>query len=139
MKISRRNFLFGSAATLGVIAIAEIAPYIEPITLQSAGYKKRYVSKIGVNGLAIGEEPISVSLKRWPLNTTLFHVSVHPRSVYIWLPVPGGEPLFTDKSLMLIEATGCPSRVTIEGHDDGVWFLERYSFPDQSKERWLLS
>ena len=135
MKLSRRNFLFGSAATLGVIALA---PYLEPIAFQGVGYKKRVVSKIGISGLAEGAEPISVSLKRWPLNTTLFQVAIHPRSVYCWLPEPGCGPIFTDQSLMLIEATGCPSQITIEGHDDGVWFMEHYSFPSGSKERWLL-
>jgi len=136
MKLSRRNFLFGSAATLGAIALA---PYLEPIAFQGVGYKKRVISEVGITGLIDSDEPIHVSLKRWPLNTTLFHVSVHPRSTYRLWPPPGHELIFMDKSLMLIEATGCPSQVTIGGHDDGVWFRERYSFPDQSKERWLLS
>ena len=136
MKLSRRNFLFGSAATLGVIALA---PYLEPIAFQGVGYKKRVISAISFGGLADGVEPITMSLKHWPLNTTVMCVSVHPRSAYLWAPFPGERPIFMDKSLMLIEATGCPSQVTIEGHDDGVWFLERYSFPSRSKERWVTS
>ena len=136
MKVNRRNFLFGSAATLGVIALA---PYLEPIAFQGVGYKKRVISEMGITGLADGEEAIQVSLKRWPLNTTLFHVSVHPMSTYRLWPPPGHELIFTDRSLMLIEATGCPSQVQIGGHDDGMWFMERYIFPDQSKERRLLS
>ena len=136
MKISPRNFLFGSAATLGVITLA---PYLEPIAFQGVGYKKRVISEVGIRGLADGDEPIHVSLKRWPLNTTLFHVSVHPRSTCRLWPQPGHEFIFTDRSLMLIEATGCPSQVKIGGHDDGVWIMERYSFPSGSKDRWLRS
>ena len=136
MQINRRNFLFGSAATLGVVALA---PYLEPIAFQGVGYKKRVISAMSIGGLASGEEPINVSLKHWPLNATLMHVSVHPRSAHRWYPFPGERPIFTDKSLMLLEATGCPSQVTIEGHDDGVWFAERYKFPGPHKERWLLS
>ena len=136
MKINRRNFLFGSAATLGVIALA---PYLEPIAFQGVGYKKRVISAMSIGGLASGNEAIDVSLKRWPLNATLFQISIHPRAAFRWLPMPGEWPIFADKSLMLIEATGCPSEVTIEGHDDGVWFKERYGFPSQSKERWVMS
>lgn len=135
MKINRRNFLFGSAATLGVIALA---PYLEPIGFPGVEYKKRTISGMSIGGLEDDGEPIRVSLKRWPTGTTLFHVSVHPKSALRWWPPPGGEPIFTDKSLMLLEATGCPSQVEITGHDDGIWFVERYHFPSGSKERWLL-
>ena len=137
MNINRRNLLFGSAATLGVIALA---PYLEPIAFQGEGYKKRVISALSVGGLADGEEAIIASLKRWPLNTTMFQVSLSPRSAYRWQPMLGCGPIFTDKSLMLIEATGgCPSQIVIDGHDDGVGFMERYSFPSGSKERWVMS
>jgi len=133
MKLSRRSFLFGSAAALGVVALA---PYLEPITWPDepdrpdGGYKLRKLYKLGIFSPVKGDNAVmEFSLKRWPTNATLHYMALNARANYVWLPQPGWEPIFTDTSLMLIEATGCPSRITIEGKDDGAWFTERYSFP----------
>jgi len=134
MKLNRRSFLFGSAAAFGAIALA---PHLEPIVWQDAGYKKRVIHGLGIGGLEDGEGLLHAVLKRWPTGTSILDVSVHPRVAYrCWFP-PGSEPIFTDKSLMLIEAIGHPSQINISGQDDGVWFGERYTFPGPHKERWL--
>jgi len=138
MKLSRRSFLFGSAAALGVVALA---PYLEQITWPDSSPKLRKVYKLGIRSPEKDPDPyglIGVSLKRWPTNEVIYHVALNVTANYIWLSQPGCEPIFTDHSLMLIDATGCPSQITIEGQDDGVWFKERYNFPGPHKERWLM-
>ena len=135
MKLSRRNFLFGSAAALGGIALA---PCLGPVAWPDDGYKKRMLYKIGISSPAKSEEIIEFWLKRWPTRELMFYAAVPARSTYAWLPQPGLEPIFTDTSPMLIEATGCPSQITIDGHDDGVLFTERYRFPGPHKERWVM-
>lgn len=145
--ISRRFFLFGTAATLATVALGDIAAAdIAPQNVQripfgnGAPYKVRRIEDLIIYGsnAPLDGEPINFKLMRYPQRMSLVEFSLNPRANFRWRPIPGQEPIFLENSCMVIEATGSPSQIVIYGKDDGESFAETYTFPGGECSRLLM-
>lgn len=111
MKVSKRTFLIGLAATLASPAIAKSEIFTGPIstgTLHSA-LKYRRICDFTLSCMPTGEElragwvedPVRFTLLR--NNTEIYAVTINPRATVRWVSLPGAEIEFGELDIFRIE------------------------------------
>lgn len=151
IRINRRFFLFGSAATLAAAALPAIIAddavtperiYTAQISSPAHGLRRVHSVEFGAVERQEADSVMEIKVLRHPgAGLPLLCVLINARANYLWKALPHEPFLFPDKTLMVVEATGVPSQVTIIGDDADGAFAERYNFRKSiaNVERWALT
>jgi hypothetical protein len=136
MEISRRFFIFGSAAALASVAlpaiVTAIPEQIRAVKTSSPAKGMRRVTGFHFmaedNEAAWSEGVMAIKISRQPGNLPMFQMAANARAKVRWIAGRDGPLPFPEGSLMVVESTGVLAEAWFHGYDGNGNFVESYNF-----------
>jgi hypothetical protein len=138
MILSRRHFLFGTAAAIAGAAVMPAGRLMQHILFPQ--FQVREIHGFNVFCDVFPEDADAMLYFEAAINgRPLFAASANARAPFTWEPHPYYPFVFKSEHHMTLRLDGPPGQVMVYGKDDGVHFWECYGFPGgELRSRQLL-